>query len=264
MVRLYNLCLQFCVCICESVCDCMLATDRHLHVPPLILPPFFLFRSYLPFFPSFFLPLSLSSPLSSSFLLLGEWGSAPQRDHIRCRHSRLQEQVRTLCVYALCCVFMCGRGCVCEYKWEGELVYSVVADVLNAISHHTLPLSNVIQTLLRYSSFTSPYVLCAICVCTVCCNNDINTNRPQTVIALLERMKNENVVPNTIVLTAAIDSLAREGGGTHTGTEENSTVQSCILLCYDDVSMTNWLLAFLSVLIYSFPLIFSSSALFPS
>ena len=31
-------------------------------------------------------------------------------------------------------------------------------------------------------------------------------------------MKKENVVPNTIVLTAAIDSLAREGGGTHTGT----------------------------------------------
>jgi hypothetical protein len=38
------------------------------------------------------------------------------------------------------------------------------------------------------------------------------------VISLLERMKLENVVPNTIVLTAAIDSLAREGGGVHTGT----------------------------------------------
>jgi pentatricopeptide repeat protein len=70
----------------------------------------------------------------------------------------------------------------------------------------------------------------------VCFNN---TNRPQTVIALLERMKKENVVPNTIVLTAAIDSLAREGGGTHTGTEEYSTVQSCTVLCYDDFSMKN-------------------------
>jgi hypothetical protein len=27
----------------------------------------------------------------------------------------------------------------------------------------------------------------------------------------------ENVAPNTIVLTSAIDSLAREGGGVHTG-----------------------------------------------
>jgi hypothetical protein len=76
-------------------------------------------------------------------------------------------------------------------------------------------------------------------MCCVCCNNDINTNRPQTVIALLERMKNENVVPNTIVLTAAIDSLAREGGGTHTGTVQYSTVQSHIMSCCDDVSMTN-------------------------
>jgi hypothetical protein len=33
----------------------------------------------------------------------------------------------------------------------------------------------------------------------------------------LERMKVENVAPNTIVLTSAIDSLAREGGGVHTG-----------------------------------------------
>ena len=38
------------------------------------------------------------------------------------------------------------------------------------------------------------------------------------VISLLERMKYEKVEPNTIVLTAAIDSLAREGGGVHTGT----------------------------------------------
>lgn len=37
------------------------------------------------------------------------------------------------------------------------------------------------------------------------------------VISLLERMRSENVIPNTIVLTAAIDSLAREGGGAHTG-----------------------------------------------
>jgi hypothetical protein len=37
------------------------------------------------------------------------------------------------------------------------------------------------------------------------------------VISLLERMKVENVAPNTIVLTSAIDSLAREGGGVHTG-----------------------------------------------
>ena len=51
-----------------------------------------------------------------------------------------------------------------------------------------------------------------MCVLNVCC-----TYRPQTVIALLQRMKKENVIPNTIVLTAAIDSLAREGGGTHTG-----------------------------------------------
>lgn len=44
--------------------------------------------------------------------------------------------------------------------------------------------------------------------------------RPLTVIALLERMKKENVVPNTIVLTTAIDSLAREGGGIHTGNSD--------------------------------------------
>ena len=37
------------------------------------------------------------------------------------------------------------------------------------------------------------------------------------VISLLERMKYERVEPNTIVLTAAIDSLAREGGGVYTG-----------------------------------------------
>ena len=43
-------------------------------------------------------------------------------------------------------------------------------------------------------------------------------HRPQMVISLLERMKLEKVEPNTIVLTAAIDSLAREGGGAHTGT----------------------------------------------
>ena len=42
--------------------------------------------------------------------------------------------------------------------------------------------------------------------------------RPQMVISLLDRMKAENVLPNTIVLTAAIDSLAREGGGEHTST----------------------------------------------
>ena len=41
------------------------------------------------------------------------------------------------------------------------------------------------------------------------------------VISLLERMKYERVEPNTIVLTAAIDSLAREGGGVYTGTYFN-------------------------------------------
>lgn len=50
-------------------------------------------------------------------------------------------------------------------------------------------------------------------------------------------MKNENVVPNTIVLTAAIDSLAREGGGTHTGTEEYSAVQSHTVALYHNVLM---------------------------
>jgi predicted nucleic acid-binding protein len=32
------------------------------------------------------------------------------------------------------------------------------------------------------------------------------------VLTLLERMESENVQPNTIVLTSAIDSLARDGG----------------------------------------------------
>ena len=43
------------------------------------------------------------------------------------------------------------------------------------------------------------------------------------VISLLERMKSEKVEPNTIVLTAAIDSLARDGGGQHTGSTYTST-----------------------------------------
>ena len=36
-------------------------------------------------------------------------------------------------------------------------------------------------------------------------------HRPQVVISLLERMESEKVAPNTILLTTAIDSLAREG-----------------------------------------------------
>lgn len=67
-------------------------------------------------------------------------------------------------------------------------------------------------------------MLCACC-------NTANT-RPQTVISLLERMKNENVVPNTIVLTAAIDSLAREGGGTHTGTVQCRDVWFCVVVIF--------------------------------
>lgn len=37
-------------------------------------------------------------------------------------------------------------------------------------------------------------------------------DRPQKVLALLERMRNENIEANTIVLTSAINALARAGG----------------------------------------------------
>ena len=52
------------------------------------------------------------------------------------------------------------------------------------------------------------------------------------VISLLERMKSEKVEPNTIVLTAAIDSLARDGGGQHTGSTYLSTYDTLLLYFY--------------------------------
>ena len=39
--------------------------------------------------------------------------------------------------------------------------------------------------------------------------------RPELILHLLDRMKSELITPNTIVLTTAIDSLAR-GGGNYT------------------------------------------------
>ena len=115
---------------------------------------------------------------------------------------------------------VCIRACyLCAYADAHSYVLVSVRPCLKPFLYHIslhLSIHSLLLSIHIYcvSCVCCTFVvrMCCTCVVRVCC-----TYRPQTVIALLGRMKKENVIPNTIVLTAAIDSLAREGGGTHTG-----------------------------------------------
>ena len=239
-------CVSACVYVCVYVHVCMFV-PLVLHfiwsvTLILIFPPIFFFLAYrcrvillnsfcfwltYAFFLSLFVFLSLSvcpcacvnqvnEGLHPNVITYAAAIAACKNRYEHHHHVYVYVYVLSVCIRA-CCLRAYADTHSCA-------LVSVRPRVKSSFYHMSLDPSN--HSLLPTIYLYRVSCVCCMCVVRVCC-----MFRPQTVIALLQRMKKENVIPNTIVLTAAIDSLAREGGGTHTGRVCVSHPLCCTSLC---------------------------------